>query len=53
MIINQDSSNLPNFRNGPDSNQHVLFDRILADVPCSGMFFVLICLFKFIFIIYL
>jgi tRNA (cytosine34-C5)-methyltransferase len=36
MIINQDSSNLPNFRNAPDSNDHVHFDRILADVPCSG-----------------
>lgn len=46
MIINQDSSNLPNFRNGPDSNEYVYFDRILADVPCSGLHEILIFLFK-------
>lgn len=33
MIINQDASALPNFRNG---NGSILYDRILADVPCSG-----------------
>lgn len=39
MIINHDASALPNFRSGPagDPNtKNVLFDRILADVPCSG-----------------
>ena len=39
MIINHDASSLPNFRagrSGDDSFRNVLFDRILADVPCSG-----------------
>lgn len=36
MIINQDASNLPNFRSESDPNKNILFDRILADVPCSG-----------------
>jgi tRNA (cytosine34-C5)-methyltransferase len=35
MIINQDASSLPNFR-CDDPNQTIAYDRILADVPCSG-----------------
>jgi 16S rRNA C967 or C1407 C5-methylase (RsmB/RsmF family) len=38
MIINHDASSLPNFRidvNETTSSQ-LLYDRILADVPCSG-----------------
>jgi tRNA (cytosine34-C5)-methyltransferase len=37
MIINHDASSLPNFRetiNGVTRN--IMYDRILADVPCSG-----------------
>ena len=30
MIINQDASNLPNFRSESDPNKNILFDRILA-----------------------
>lgn len=33
MIVNQDASALPNFRFG---GQTLAYDRILADVPCSG-----------------
>jgi tRNA (cytosine34-C5)-methyltransferase len=38
MIINHDASSLPNFRagSGSESFRTVQFDRILADVPCSG-----------------
>lgn len=38
MIINHDSSSLPNFRIDLDqnANKSVMYDRILADVPCSG-----------------
>jgi tRNA (cytosine34-C5)-methyltransferase len=37
MIINHDASSLPNFREaGDDPSRTVQFDRILADVPCSG-----------------
>ena len=40
MIINQDASALPNLRLGDDdalaSGRCVAYDRILADVPCSG-----------------
>lgn len=39
MIINQDASSLPNFRvdlGESSSFASVAFDRILADVPCSG-----------------
>ena len=34
MIINHDASTLPNMR-GTD-NKNITYDRILADVPCSG-----------------
>ncbi|XP_064640882.1 RNA cytosine-C(5)-methyltransferase NSUN2-like [Lineus longissimus] len=36
MIVNHDVQQLPNFRCGPDPKDFVRFDRILADVPCSG-----------------
>jgi tRNA (cytosine34-C5)-methyltransferase len=38
MIINHDASALPNFRElgGGSSSKNLQFDRILADVPCSG-----------------
>lgn len=38
MIINHDSSSLPNFRvdTGENASKNVMYDRILADVPCSG-----------------
>ncbi|CAF0718983.1 unnamed protein product [Brachionus calyciflorus] len=38
MIINHDSSSLPNFRIdlNENLNKNVMYDRILADVPCSG-----------------
>lgn len=38
MIINHDSSSLPNFRVDLEDNmnKNVMYDRILADVPCSG-----------------
>jgi tRNA (cytosine34-C5)-methyltransferase len=39
MIINQDASSLPNFRVDLGENslgKSVMYDRILADVPCSG-----------------
>lgn len=38
MIINHDSSSLPNFRVDLEQNatKSVMYDRILADVPCSG-----------------
>lgn len=35
MIINQDASSLPNFR-CPSTGRTIAYDRILADVPCSG-----------------
>lgn len=37
MIINHDASSLPNFRTQPpeEPGPHLLYDRILADVPCS------------------
>ena len=34
MIINQDASCLPNMRGADGRN--IMYDRILADVPCSG-----------------
>ncbi|CAD6234356.1 GSCOCG00001847001-RA-CDS [Cotesia congregata] len=38
LITNQDSSIMPNYKiTNPDGTQGILkFDRILADVPCSG-----------------
>lgn len=38
VIINHDASTLPNFyRNDPETGKTILkFDRVLADVPCSG-----------------
>ncbi|RNA05241.1 tRNA (cytosine(34)-C(5))-methyltransferase, partial [Brachionus plicatilis] len=38
MIINHDSSSLPNFRVDLEesASKSVMYDRILADVPCSG-----------------
>jgi len=38
MIINHDASSLPNFRIDitENSSSQLYYDRILADVPCSG-----------------
>ena len=36
MIINHDASTLPNMRGGEKNNVNIMYDRILADVPCSG-----------------
>ncbi|XP_076470380.1 RNA cytosine-C(5)-methyltransferase NSUN2-like [Babylonia areolata] len=38
MIVNHDASIFPKLRCSPDEDkqEHMLFDRVLADVPCSG-----------------
>lgn len=37
MIVNQDASSLPNLRVGTGTaSANLTYDRILADVPCSG-----------------
>lgn len=37
LIVNHDASFLPNFHlSSPDGKKFLKFDRILADVPCSG-----------------
>jgi multisite-specific tRNA:(cytosine-C5)-methyltransferase len=34
MIVNHDASCIPNMRGNDGKN--IMYDRILADVPCSG-----------------
>ena len=36
MIVNQDASAMPNFRADAADGTNIMYDRILADVPCSG-----------------
>ncbi|XP_029647246.2 RNA cytosine C(5)-methyltransferase NSUN2 [Octopus sinensis] len=36
VVVNHDAATMPNLRMSPDSPDFVSYDRVLADVPCSG-----------------
>eukprot|EP00106_Octopus_bimaculoides_P022451 XP_014789893.1 PREDICTED: tRNA (cytosine(34)-C(5))-methyltransferase-like [Octopus bimaculoides] len=36
VVVNHDAATMPNLRMSPNSPDFVSYDRVLADVPCSG-----------------